>query len=289
MNTTGRPQPFYFPLSPEYPVGRAALRPIGANQYGHGATDGHVFQFDERSDGYLQSKRHIVDHHGEAHIGRERFSEPVERAVNAFIVERLLVEHPERFDENELRGLSFEQLAMRVPEDLAVSCVSGSEDWLAAAHVCFPSGWSPREKLGESFTRVHKTVQITGPRHFLVDDGKVRDFAGEMVAQVETGVRFIWTLQVGAAFNRDPQTREAQPAFDADADLFFRVERQTVTGLPDVGAALFTIRTYLYPLDEVVRDADRLRTLQTAIEAMPPRVLRYKGWDARMVDYVKSL
>lgn len=289
MNPSDRTQPFYFPLTPEYPTGQAAMRAIASDQFGQGATDGYVFQFDDRTDVYLQLKSTIVDHHGEQHVGRDRFEDTVESKINAFIVDRLMRQHPDRFDKADLRDLGFEQLAMLVPEDLTVSCVLDSTDWLAAAHVCFPSGWSPREKLGESFARVHKTVQITEPRHFLIDDGEVRNFAGEMVAQTETAVRFIWTLQVGASLNRNPQTREPQPQFTPNAEIFFRVERQTVTGFTGVGAALFTIRTYLYPLNEVIADADRLRTLRAAIDAMPERVLRYKGWDARMVEHVLAL
>jgi hypothetical protein len=196
--------------------------------------------------------------------------------------------------------LPFDDLAMRVCEDLAITCVrfgpdgSVAEDWLAAAHVCMPSGWNPREMVGRSFAQVHRTVQVASARHFLLQDGKVKDYVGQMLGCTQPHVRFIWTVQCGDARNRNPRTRTPMPGFARDShtgrtNAYFRVERQTVTGFAEAGASLFTIRTYLYPLDDVVADPSRRVALRGAIDAMPQRVREYKGLNPDLIDHILAM
>jgi hypothetical protein len=63
------------------------------------------------------------------------------------------------------------------------------------------------------------------------------------------------------------------------ATTYFRVERQTVRALPVTGGALFTIRTYVAPLEEVLADNPGLagRLAASVRGAQPPHVA-YRGW-----------
>lgn len=292
--------PFYFPLTDDYSVQQDAPEPIRADQYGNGPIDGQVFQFAGDGEAALAFKRSLLADHADRHVGRSQLGEAAESVVCDFIAAQLLREHPDRFHEADLRGRAFESLAMCVPEDLAITCVRYDQrgnvagDWLAAVHVCMPSGWSPADVLGRSFAQVHRTVQVPKARHFLLQDGKVSDYVGQMLRCARPHGRFIWTLQVGDARNRNPQTRRPPPALQVDSaagtsNVFFRVERQTITGFADSGVSLFTIRTYLYPLAGVIADPARRAALKRAVAAMPRRVVAYKGLADELVEYIACL
>jgi len=292
--------PFYFPLTPDYPVGRAAPSPLRADQFGHGGIDGHVFQFASDAGTHLDHKHALLADHAKQHMGQSGLSAGVESCVCDYVVSRLLHEAPDRFDEDQLRGYSFNDLAMRVPEDMAITRVRYDDegqiagDWLAAVHVCTPSGWSPAQVLGRGFAQVHRTVQIPTAKRFLLEGGKVKDYVGQMLGCTRPHVRFIWTLQVGDALNRNPRTRRPADPLTVDeasgeSNVYFRVERQTITGFAGVAASLFTIRTYLYPLSQVVADPRRRDLLKQAVTAMPARVTAYKGWGPELVSSIVSL
>lgn len=292
--------PFYFPLTPDYPVGQSAPIAVQENQFGNGSIDGDTFQFTTGHQASLQFKRDLLAKHRTEHVGRHELAEPVETCVCDAIRQRLISQQPQGFSAQALAELSLEELAMLVQEDLAVTCVRRDDagrvvgDWLAAAHVCMPSGWNPAEMLGRSFAQIHRTVQIDSADKFLLEHGKVKDYVGQMLRCATPHVRFIWTLQVGGQRNRNPATRGPSPDLHVDpktgvSNVFFRVERQTITSFADVGASLFTIRTYLYPLAEVIADAQRRALLKEAVANMPPRVVAYKGWSEELVAYVASL
>ena len=289
------PIPVYFPLSADYSVGQARPMPLAPNRYGHGAMDGRVFQFATDMPDCLACKAQIMAEYASEHVARDRLPEQALAAVGSFIAQRLAMEYSLQFAEADLAGQSFEALAMVVPEDLAITCVDDrGTDWLAALHVCMPSGWSPRDMIGRSFGQVHRTVQVANAKHFLLEDGKVKDYVGQMMACTQPHVRFIWTLQCGDARNRNPQTRRPADRLELDThtgqtNAFFRVERQTITSFPEAGASLFTIRTYLYPLDDIIAVPAHRAALREAMIAMPRRVVRYKGLDEQLVNYVRQL
>lgn len=290
-------QPFYFPLTPDYAVGQAPPIPMEVDQYGNGPLDGQVFQFTSHDQRHLQCKREVVARHADHHVGRSAFHEPTEATIRAWIINRLEQESPQRPGESSLHDASFEDLAMRVPEDLAVTCVGQEQgaasrrDWLAAVHVCMPSGWDPAAMLGRSFAQIHRTVQIDSAEKFLLEDGRVKDYIAMMLGCETPHVRFIWTLQIAEELNRNPQTRRPPQALKVDpkrhaSNVFFRVERQTITSFPAIQASLFTIRTYLYPLWQIIEDPARCTLLKQAVLKMPPRVVTYKGWSEALVRYV---
>jgi hypothetical protein len=102
-----------------------------------------------------------------------------------------------------------------------------------------------------------------------------------MVEAAEGLVRFAWGITWDDELNHHPEPPPApnrRPRFDPeDPRAFLRVERQTVWGFPEVGAALFTIRTYLYDVAEIRRDPARRGDLAAAVASMSPASLAYKG------------
>ncbi|MEI8148605.1 MAG: heme-dependent oxidative N-demethylase subunit alpha family protein, partial [Actinomycetes bacterium] len=66
---------------------------------------------------------------------------------------------------------------------------------------------------------------------------------------------------------------------DDVAEWFFRVERQTLRVLPKSGAIVFTIRTYVQSLEQLLaRDPEHGSALLLALDTAPPETLEYKGW-----------
>lgn len=138
--------------------------------------------------------------------------------VNKYILDRLVLEHPSRFllkhnsdsftlhntltgeriswkaDWREVEGrpyLSlFDALSSQVQEDTAVfQLTEQGNDFLAAIHLCSPNHWSPAEKSGKSFDRVHEPV----PNMERVT-ARYQKMLSAIVNTPETYTRFAWVL-----------------------------------------------------------------------------------------------
>jgi hypothetical protein len=89
-------------------------------------------------------------------------------------------------------------------------------------------------------------------------------------------VRFAWGVTFDDRLNHHPD--KPRTPFDLrDPKAFLRVERQTIWGFPARGAALFTIRTYLYDLNDLRRDPATRDPLIAALLSMSPESRAYKG------------
>jgi hypothetical protein len=301
----------YFPIrGGRYDVA-PALRPLGTS-FGNGEVDRHVFQLDDRFDGYRANK---IACRG-ASPGKHRYSAtlepPAAAHVAAYLIDQLTTEHPQWFArEQHSRGTrlqcrltgetlhfdadlqltgvdgggeyadALDALCGQIQEDLAiVRTEPGRGDWLAAYHICAPSHWAPEEKAGRSFVAIHEPVPGIEP---------ITRVADAMVdAMVNRGpfVRFVWGIDTDRRYNRHPLPPEGEdaagwpsPPFDPSqpSPFVFRVERQVMVGLPEVRAALFLIRLYLTEGTEVRADPKQRHDLGTALAGMSPESRAYKG------------
>lgn len=274
-----------------------ALRPLGTD-FGNGDADQRIFQLDTELDKYQQNKRTALRERRGKYVRGWKLSREVERAAIEFIVTRLVVEYPDRFTadwEGDARVLesagrrwilpatgpetdspALDLLMRLVPEDLAIVS-TGPGDWISYLHLCSPSHWAAEEKIGRSFFDTH--VPIPGFE-------RVNAAAAGLVdAMVNKGpfVRFVWAVESDDRLNHHP---EPPPGGNAEewngrdfsrGRFWVRTERQVLHGLPDVGAALFTIRVNYLP-DDVVLASEELRTtLIAGIRSMSPASLEYKG------------
>jgi hypothetical protein len=288
--------PFYFPLR----HGRYDVAP-GLSRFGRelggGDADGKVFQFDRTFPQFHAAKLAARRERADCVVSANLRDDVAGRAAE-FIVERLLREHPDLFARDAADGprlicqLTGEDvpldgnavptlvgLGQQIQEDFAILCTSPEREteWLSFAHVCLPNGWAPGEKIGQSFSQIHDPVAGMAEMN-----RRGREFADLMTHATEGLVRFAW----GITFDNDPDhhpTRLHIPFDSGKPQAFLRVERQTIWGFPDVNAALFTIRTYLYDLDTLRRDPATRDPLLAALRTMPASSVRYKGlaphWD----------
>ncbi|PNS15812.1 hypothetical protein CAC42_4264 [Sphaceloma murrayae] len=191
----------------------------------------------------------------------------------------------------------------------------------------FPSGFSPRDKLGLPLNKIHAPVPgyptkleksmdrffariPTGHivkranwtvttedklfclkgNHFTADDG-VRHETGSLSAPVPvpgSDTKASDTTRLDAEIAR-------QKAAVRVEDCRLRAERQTLHRLPRTGALVFAFKTYLYPLDEVKAEPGMAEALAEAIEGLGlgsvPEMKTYKRqvvWGEKVCEYLRS-
>lgn len=296
----------YFPLANgKYEVA-AGLRALGTD-FGNGAREGKVFQFDAEYPRYRRAKEAARAERLEKYAPRGiRLDHEVAAGVNRFIIESLTAEWPEYFQmrdagtldctlsaerivfDKDYRLLSvqgsppyrdlFDALASQVQEDLAIwrrdpDPAGDPEGWLAAIHLCFPNHWAAEEKIGKPFNAVHQPV--AGFQKL----AKAAPSLVEMMVAKGPFVRFAWGVATDRELNHHPGNEFQGRAFDTMGPVLeLRIERQTLTSFAEIGASLFTIRTYFLDVAEELSGEERV-ALGKAIESMTPESLVYKGLD----------
>ncbi len=298
---------YFPPSSGKYEV-KPGLMPLGTD-YGNGAADGLVFQFDASFGEYQKVKEAArAERLGKYYQTRD-FAPEIMGTVCRFIARRLAEEHPglfvleERDDAVTLRcGLTrealrfdrdmrritgpeghppyadpFDALASQVQEDLAVVRRVGGKDWACAIHLCFPYRWTAEEKIGMDFVTMH--LPVPGMETFRKP--------GMVTNMIKWGpfTRFVWELCTDVRLNHhreppagiDPGAWHERPFDPEHPRLFLRVEREVLQGFPEQEAALLAVRISFRDGEEIRRDAALRDPLCATIESMSPEALRYKG------------
>jgi dimethylamine monooxygenase subunit A len=160
-----------------------------------------------------------------------------------------------------------------VAEDLCLMQASDAGYRLIGATLCFPNRWQLEEKIGQPLDFIHAPVPGFAPA---LERPVAHFFAAlkpdRILARVNWGIA-------------DDPTRFQPIGRDADAAitpetagsaLYLRIERQTLRRLPESQAVLFTIRTEIMPLGQVIATPADAIGLAGAIRDMSPAMLRYK-------------
>jgi dimethylamine monooxygenase subunit A len=298
----------YFPLA----NGRYEVKPglfaLGTD-FGNGQADQQVFQFDQNFADYQSVKLRDRAERLEKYYQTCHYCDHLATAIARLILDRLSQEHPEYFHLQNLEGkfvlnciltgeiLHFDKalrllhhtpvnppyasaldaLAAQIQEDVVVICRANERDWLSAIHLCAPNYWSAEQKIGKTFAEIHAPV---------VGMERINQRSSAIVnILISHGawVRFAWGLTTDTRLNHHP----TPPPHIAQADwqgrcfdpinprLYLRIERQVIWGLPNLDAALFTIRTYFRNCQTL--DLEMREKLGMAIASMNPQSLAYKG------------
>lgn len=271
-------QPRYFPFMHGVYDVKAGIAALGRD-HGNGPVDAQVFQIDEQFDVYRRVKRRAKNSQC---LFRDNFDLNTRMAIECWVTQRLSQEYPGRLNALRPFELGLDGLSMFIQEDIAVLQLDKQGgNRLSFLHVCMPSGWAPEEKIGKPFDQVHAPVP-----HIEPISAKQDSIARLMVNATRGAVRFAWTVTDDAALNhhpkRDRSVAHPTPLPDHPAgEPLLRVERQVIWGFPDERAALFLIRTYLYPfagLDTPVRSA-----LAKAVAGMSEASCVYKNMDRDLI------
>jgi hypothetical protein len=149
---------------------------------------------------------------------------------------------------------------------------------LAAAVLCFPSRWRLADKIGQPLGAIHAPV----PDYGQALGGPVDRFLG-LLKPGRLVARMNWSIHDDAALfqpeaNHPPG--QAITSSNAGALLTVRIERQTLSRLPQTGAIMFTIRTYQHRLSLVAAVPGAAASLRAALAGLPDSVAAYKGISA---------
>ena len=148
------------------------------------------------------------------------------------------------------RGAPLLTLGRLVQEDLCLMQKQGEEHLLTGAVLCFPASWTLAEKLGRAMIGIHQPVAEYGP-----------DLA-KRVQRLFDAIRPeqpLWRMNYNVYAEPElfQPRREADPQPVQRAGRYLRSERQCLLRLPKSDAVLFSIHTYLVPLEslsEAARD-----------------------------------
>jgi dimethylamine monooxygenase subunit A len=251
------------------------LAPLGRD-FGNGDSEGKLFQFDTDWERYQRNGKEASQQHPERHVLFDDFSPAVADAVLQLMVERLQTEWT---DIPLPDSPTFTTLCETVQEDIAVVRWTPERgEWNAAMHITTPSHWAPEEKIGKGYADTH--APVPGME-------KQRSNATNLAQVMRTRgpfVRFTWGISFSDALNCHPKIPKA--AFDP-ANLWIRVERQTLHPLPEVDAFLFAIRLYLYPLAALSHEEKD--ALLLALDSMSEESRAYKGISSHYTAIIEAI
>ncbi len=164
-----------------------------------------------------------------------------------------------------------------VQEDLCLIGVEEGVPVLRAAVLCAPSRWRLHEKIGRPMTDIHDRVPLYAGTLSMPVDRFMRHLKPGKLTE-----RLNWSVTDDPAlFQVEGKHRTGlDPSFtaaNAGAQLFLRVERQTLSRLPRSGFVLFTIRVHTYPLSRVAAQPGAAACLAEAVRAMPEAMAAYKS------------
>lgn len=232
------------------------------------------------TDAQMQTMRSVLrDHHSSAVVLADDIEAEADE-VHRAVVEHLRAHHREHLERwgDEVEGLHpLEAAARLVPEDVALMVRRGDALVLGGGVVCFPNRWDLASKLGRTMAEIHHPVarlndQLSEPIDKFLD--RLRPERGYW--------RLGWgVLDTDELYQPLDGTAPARPgAGDPQAvvldDVHLRVERETLRRFPETSAVLFTIRTHLTPLRDLIAEPGQAALLAEAIEAMPDDVAQYK-------------
>ncbi|WP_434621539.1 heme-dependent oxidative N-demethylase family protein [Tabrizicola sp. M-4] len=139
-------------------------------------------------------------------------------------------------------------LGRLVQEDLCLMERRGEESVMTGAILCFPASWTLAQKIGKPMTGIHRPVA-----HYDAELARRVQRLFDMVRPGQPMERY------NALVYDDPTLH--QPRVEGDRRpyaverLYMRSERQVIARLPRSGAVVFSIHTYIVPLERLSPEA----------------------------------
>ena len=213
----------------------------------------------------MGERRHWLANAPEHHLIQEPAADPLVEETCHLAREWGTVED----DPNDLRSLgeSWES-------DFVLLDENGEGQYvMRAAVICFPSSWSPENKLGLPVYEIH-TVVPTLNRDL---GARIDKFLTNLKPDA-AWERSNWGLSGSPELNQHPirANRRLTPPF-GDEEAWVRIENQILLRLPKSGGILFGIKLLNISLAEVKRNPQACKGLHRAIATMPDEVAEYKS------------
>ena len=259
--------PFVAPRSNTAFRWRLGVRPLDLDDW---------IQFGADADHAIAAKALLNERHPDTVFAMLDDVDSESREVATVVTDHLRHLWPERGCQLDEALHPLDAAARLVPEDLVMMVERPGPDGprlvFGGGSVCFPNRWDLRSKLGLTMAEVHAPVaqlneQLEAPiDHFFQRLRPERSFWRLGWGVLDTDDWYTPLDDSAAPRPRDPRPRE----------MHLRVERETLRRLPQTNCVLFTIRTFVTPIAEIVHDADTADRLAWAIETLPADVRGYK-------------
>lgn len=247
---------------------RLGIRPLDLDDWIELGSDA------EGPDGWIAQKPRLMDEHGSTVFAVLDGIEHECEEVGAALVEHLRRHWPDRYHDADLDASlhPLDAAARLVPEDLVVMVERDGQLVFGGGSVCFPNRWDLRSKLRQSIGAVHAPVAQLNDQLKDTVDGFFERLRPE---------RSFWRLGWGIIDTADGYapadgTGPLRPDAPTIDDLHVRVERETLRRFPRTNAVLFTIRTYVSPLQSILAEPENRAAIAGVIDAMPSEVRGYK-------------
>ncbi|KAH0832507.1 hypothetical protein AYO21_10680 [Fonsecaea monophora] len=168
---------------------------------------------------------------------------------------------------------------------------------LEAYVCCCPSGFDPREKLGNRLAKIHDPVPGYPQKlEASMDRFFSRLEVGKYVRRVNWSVTTNTELYAaGRGTNHAHEGDEVEELEEIDVDkTFVRCERQTLHRLPKSKALVFAFKTYLYPIAQVKEEGsgeELAQAIDGLKEGSVPAMHFYKRgvvWGEAVKKYLRS-
>ncbi|KAK0498300.1 hypothetical protein EDD18DRAFT_1071356, partial [Armillaria luteobubalina] len=212
--------------------------------------------------------------------------------------------------------------ALLVQDDMALM-VEGSDGryYFQAGAICVPGFWRMRDKIGlpldeihlsgnvpqyreklhTSFERFFRRLPVDKPvirNNYFVQvvrpqgQGQSQDGGVDLEADLVDPEELAWSTTTngpeGDFAHGHPAHPPERPLVSPET-LRLRTERQTLRRLPLSGAVLFTIRTYVIPIEQLAREPGVPARMASAVGSWPESVEAYKGkalYGGVLVEYL---
>ncbi len=241
----------------------------------------------------IAEKRRLLSDYRDQVFAETEGTQSALQEIRQLIMEELAANHREisPLVESGAEPNPLVQAALMVLEDLVLMRESSDGYILAAACVCFPTGWNLVEKVGRPMQTIHQPVPGLNDRLGSPIDRFFRNLKpGKKVE------RFNWGLYDSKALFQPGWWRSTRPvdgsirAENVGDKIFFRVERQTLQRLEDSKNILFTIRIFNNSLAEICVDLRRAERLLHGLQTMGPDMRSYKSlprYQALITEYLE--
>lgn len=166
---------------------------------------------------------------------------------------------------------TFDKLAVQLSEDVLIHRMSEKTDWLAACHVCFPSGWFPEEKIGKPLAEIHSPI----PGMNLTNSFKLI----QTIVNHGPFIRYVWSIVCEERINFHP----SMPKSKFNGTIFVKVEEQMTIGFPEIKSVLFILRQNLIYPNEI-----DYKSLYNACNGMTEEQKKYKNISCELFEFLKE-
>lgn len=160
----------------------------------------------------------------------------------------------------------------------------GDEYFFKAGVFAFAAGFDPKDKFNQPLTMIHAPIpgyesklKLSMNRFF--EKLEPRKFVLRSNFSVQTHDKFYVDDANKGYHLTDEELSVPIPyeTLDFDKQVHYRSERQVLIKLPQTGAIVFTIRTYLHPMRQFEENKEAALRLKGALAKFPEDMAKYKN------------